>query len=460
MKRALKVNISPKLKSKDQFTKHLNNVFDVIYDAIDVPNLSLFTIIDKIKEFKFAVDSKLVQIIIQNKLDHHFADYHCPACGKRLKEKYTQLREAATTIGTLSFSCPYLYCPSCKTYHTPYENALNLKRGKYQHDVQKVAARMAASETFEEAAEMLNEIYRFNISPDTVHTLTNDLAEEIKLSEIIPTKEELAAIIDKIYKKKKPRPVFVFAADGAMVPIRTETLHVPNCWKEARGLRGYLIDSDRIIHVLSWHQIASKQEFLAHLTEVREKNLIPTDKVRLCFIGDGAQWIWDIVKEVFPDCQQVLDYFHCSEHLHEFARQHFDESKDKEWVEATKVRLFHNDSVNVIAGLKRMKCHTTEARKNRDNLVGYLTNHKDRIDYGKYRRGGYPIGSGAIESANKFISHVRLKRSGAWWKVEYANNILKLRCSKYNSKFDDFFVRYEETKRQEAAKVVRMVRKK
>ena len=74
MKRALKVNISPKMKSKDQFTKHLNNVFDVIYDAIDVPNLSLFAIVDKIKEFEFAVDSKLVQIIIQNKLDHHFAD--------------------------------------------------------------------------------------------------------------------------------------------------------------------------------------------------------------------------------------------------------------------------------------------------------------------------------------------------------------------------------------------------
>ncbi len=442
MRRALKLNIDPKMESKDQFYKHLDKSFDDIFDAIDVPHLSLFQVVDRVKSFKFLVDSKLVQIIIQNKLDHHFADYLCPNCGKYLKVKYTQLREAVTTIGTLSLFCPYLHCSSCNTNHTPYEDALKLKKGKYQHDVQKVAARMASSETFEESAEILNEIYRFGISPDTVHALTNDLADEIQLSEILPTTEELLEIINKIAEGKKRRPVFVFTADGAMLPIRTETRHAPNCWKEARGIRGYLIDQDRIVHVLSWHQIASKQEFLKYLIEIKDKNLLPPDKVRLCFIGDGAQWIWDLVQEVFPNCQEVLDYYHCSEHLHAFANLHFGEGKGQEWLEATKARLFHNEAVQVIAGLKRMKYRSPDDMKNRDNLIGYLSNHKHRIDYGKCRRGGYPIGSGAIESANKFISHVRMKRSGAWWKVDYANNILKLRCARYNSKYDDAFDRY------------------
>lgn len=49
----------------------------------------------------------------------------------------------------------------------------------------------------------------------------------------------------------------------------------------------------------------------------------------------------------------------------------------------------------------------------------------------------YPLGSGAIESANIFICHVRLKRSAAWWKIDNANNVPKLRCAKYNEKFDD-----------------------
>ena len=58
--------------------------------------------------------------------------------------------------------------------------------------------------------------------------------------------------------------------------------------------------------------------------------------------------------------------------------------------------------------------------------------NEDRVDYKFYRNGGYPMGRGGIESSNKTICHVRLKRSGAWWYVEKANQILALRCAKYN----------------------------
>ncbi|MCK5232557.1 MAG: ISKra4 family transposase, partial [Desulfobulbaceae bacterium] len=121
------------------------------------------------------------------------------------------------------------------------------------------------------------------------------------------------------------------------------------------------------------------------------------------------------------------------------------------WIEQTKIRLFHNNAGHVISGLKRMKCQTDEAQNSRDKLVNYLSNHKERIEYGRLRRGGYPLGSGAIESSNKFISNIRLKRSGAWWKVDYANNILKLRCAKYNSKFDTFFNEYENNAKSNRA---------
>jgi hypothetical protein len=66
----------------------------------------------------------------------------------------------------------------------------------------------------------------------------------------------------------------------------------------------------------------------------------------------------------------------------------------------------------------------------------YLKNHSERLDSSAARRGGYHIGSGAMESANKFIAHVRFKRSGAWWYPTKANNILKLRCAKYKGVFD------------------------
>lgn len=458
MKRSRLSKVGPAVESKEQIFSHVDSTFDHLFSLIDVPNLSLYQVVSKVKDSGLKADPKVIQIIIQNKLNHHFANINCKDCGTPLVEKYTRERELATTIGTLFLSCPYCYCPSCKSYHSPYENALNLRPGKYQHDAQKVIARMASSETFEEAAAMLNEIYGFGIAPDTVHSLTNELAEEVTLTEIIPTAEEIREIVDSISAGKHRRPVFVFAADGAMAPIRSETPRNPNCWKEVRGIRGYLLDDNHVAHVLSWHQISSKQQFLEYLLEIRSKNIIPHDKVRLCFVGDGAPWIWDCVREVFPECREVLDYYHCSEHLHKFANLHFGDGKGREWIEATKARLFHNNAAHVIAGLKRMKCFTQESRKSRDSLVNYLSCHQHRIDYGKLRRGGFPIGSGAIESANKFISHVRLKRSGAWWKVEYANNILMLRCAKYNGKFNDLFDSFEKSKRRpaDAAKLKRV----
>ena len=66
MRKALQLNVDPRMESKGQFNKYFDKTFDAIYDAIDVPSLPLFQIVEKIKNFKFAIDSKLVQIIIQN----------------------------------------------------------------------------------------------------------------------------------------------------------------------------------------------------------------------------------------------------------------------------------------------------------------------------------------------------------------------------------------------------------
>ena len=72
-------------------------------------------------------------------------------------------------------------------------------------------------------------------------------------------------------------------------------------------------------------------------------------------------------------------------------------------------------------------------------LIGFLKNSEGRLHYRTARKGGYPIGSGGIEAANKSISHVRFKRSGAWWYIEKANQMLALRCAIYNGTFESVF---------------------
>ena len=95
----------------------------------------------------------------------------------------------------------------------------------------------------------------------------------------------------------------------------------------------------------------------------------------------------------------------------------------------------------MLGGLRRMQPTSDEALTAIDNCWIHLQAHRGRTTYRTLRRGGYPLGSGGRESANKFICHVRLKRSGAWWYEENSNQMLARRCAKYNGTFNQVFTR-------------------
>ena len=84
----------------------------------------------------------------------------------------------------------------------------------------------------------------------------------------------------------------------------------------------------------------------------------------------------------------------------------------------------------VLGGLKRMQAQSDEAAKAMANCWDSLDAHRGRTASRTLRRGGYPLGSGGIESSNKFRCHVRLKRSGAWGYEINSNQMLALRCAK------------------------------
>ncbi|MDA1219122.1 MAG: UPF0236 family protein [Chloroflexi bacterium] len=287
------------------------------------------------------------------------------------------------------------------------------------------------------------------------------MGQGLGVLEVSPTANEIAQRVSKLAEGKKQPPIMVLAIDGAHVPTRPAGARGPGKgrkrqrarraqwqgeWKEAKGFRFYLVDKERIVHVLSWHQIQKDDQMGEALGQVKEAGLIPQEQVRLCVIGDGAKWIWKQVKELFPSAVQILDYYHLSERLHKvaLAQFHNDPLQEREWVEATKARLFYGYLDWVLLGLEGMKPRDEAAREEVRKLWGYLKENQGRMKYRALRRKGYPIGSGGIESANKFISHVRLKRSGAWWYVEQANVMLALRCAKYNRTFRRAFDRYKQ----------------
>src|SRR5438128_8795113 len=115
------------------------------------------------------------------------------------------------------------------------------------------------------------------------------------------------------------------------------------------------MDEERIVHLLSWHQVHNEAQLGKALEQVKKADLIPEDQVRLCVVCDGASWIWKHIKSLFPSARQVLDYYHCKESLHKVAKvQYASSERALEGVEATLTRIYLCTAGWVMGGWKRM----------------------------------------------------------------------------------------------------------
>ena len=65
------------------------------------------------------------------------------------------------------------------------------------------------------------------------------------------------------------------------------------------------------------------------------------ERVRIALLGDGAEWLWNAMTQCFPNAREVLDYYHCAEHIHKVAKLQYGDTLDaQQWAEATITRLF------------------------------------------------------------------------------------------------------------------------
>ena len=257
------------------------------------------------------------------------------------------------------------------------------------------------------------------------------------------------------------RPVLVLGIDGAYVPTRPESAHggavrprPPSGQASvvARPVAGCELSlvsdewgSDRPCAQLA--SGAQRGTTRQALKQGKEAGLIPEEQVRLCVVCDGAEWIWKHVQALFPHARQVLDYYHCAQYLHQVAKVHYGASvRTVEWVEATLTRLYLGKVGVVLGACNGCRHSQTKPHKRLPGCWAYLNEHRGARPTTPSR--GYPLGSGGIESSNKFICHVRLKRSGAWWYELNSNQMLALRCSKYNGTFDQVFARHQQRLRK------------
>jgi hypothetical protein len=449
---------------RDDLHARFDQWLDQLQEQLPDPETSLSELTEAVWTLRQDLTGGLSETIVEHahvgELTRQQAS--CPQCERRLTARPLVSRTVETLVGPVQVERPYFYCTSeCGGFY-PLDQKLELQTGRLQLDVQQAMADLVTEVPYETASTLFGRLSGLSVSSERMHTLTHQVAEGLGVLDVAPSRDEIDHRVAQVAVGRFRRPVLVLGIDGAYVPSRPESARGrrpgqaryrarraqwKHEWREAKGFRFYLLDGDRTVHVLSWHRIQNEQELGEALEQLKTAGLIPQDTVRLCVVCDGADWIWKHVEALFPDACQVLDYYHCSEYLHKVAHEQYaNPVQAREWVEATLTRLYLGQVGWVLGGLRRMQPTSENARKAIDNCWVYLSDHRKRTSYRQFRRGGYPLGSGGIEASNKFICHVRLKRSGAWWYEANSNQMLALRCAKYNGTFSRVFQRYRQEK--------------
>jgi hypothetical protein len=153
----------------------------------------------------------------------------------------------------------------------------------------------------------------------------------------------------------------------------------------------------------------------------------------VCAVQDGAEWQQCFVDYHRPDAVRILDFPHAVEHLATVGRAVFGAGSAafSDWLGVQAHTFKHGDPEQVLAALRTLDLATAvdpEAARHQAEALAYFEKRRDQIAYADFRARGYPIGSGAVESANKLVVEERLKGSGMHWARASVSPMVSLRA--------------------------------
>lgn len=154
----------------------------------------------------------------------------------------------------------------------------------------------------------------------------------------------------------------------------------------------------------------------------------------------------------------ILDLIHVLEYLWKAARalHGADETTTETWVRERMLEILRGRSSVVAAGMTRsatLRGMSSEEREPIDACAHYLLKYSDYLHYDQYLAKGYPIATGVIEGACRYLVKDRMEITGARWSLEGAEAVLRLRSLRASGDFEEywaFHLRQEYKRNHEA----------
>jgi hypothetical protein len=377
------------------------------------------------------------------------------SCGHEARYRERRSRRILTALGGVEITRPWYLCPHCHHGRFPADQELDIENTDFSPGVRRMHALVGQQAPFDQGREQMKVLAGLEVTTKAVERAAEAIGQDIALSQ--QQEIQRAVQLDLPIVVGEPIPILYVQMDGTGVPVvkketegrKGKTDGQPAHTREAKlgcvftqtkwDKEGFAIrDPDSTTYVGA---IETAEEFGRRLY-LEAWNRGWSRAVKKVVIGDGAEWIRNLVETHFPGAIQIVDLYHARQHLWEVARALYpnDAVQQKAWMKVHQKRLLDKGKIEkLVTALRSLRQTNPEVIEKIRTEAEYFEKNSERMRYPKFRRQHLFVGSGVIEAGCKTVIGSRLKQSGMFWTLRGANAILALRCCQLNGRFEDYW---------------------
>ena len=341
--------------------------------------------------------------------------------------------EALCLFGKIVYERAYYHCPHCRRGHFPTDGEFDLEDRKTT-GAREVISLVGVLGPFEESSgRTLPRLTGLNVSASTVRRTAESVGQDV--ADRRAAGDTFAGGGPWEWNRDLAgRQVAYVGLDATGVRQQGPRGEKAECRMPWVGLvfnpqppqqkrRARIWDTRYVAGLMSLDEMSRQLRAECQSVGVRHADVV------VCLTDGGNGLEECLVKTlggIAQDMEFILDFYHASEHLTEFAKLWIrEESQRTEQVSAWCHQLKHEGGASLLSELETLELQTAsaETRESHRLLLGYLRSNQHRMDYPRYLTNGWQIGSGMVESACNTVVCQRLKESGMRWR-EYGTTTL------------------------------------
>jgi hypothetical protein len=325
-----------------------------------------------------------------------------------------------TALGEVRLQRCYACCPACEQGGFPVDTHLGLCGGLSRRALQ-MACRAGVADPFRKAEVLLQELAGWSVAADTLRRRCHEQA-----AGAAATRPQRTALPEAFAQARGEAELHIDAGKVNTVEDQWRDIKVAILARRERaepcdssGLEQRHLPQPSVRSVVA--AVAGREAFGVQVEAEALRLEMPLGR-GLSVLGDGAAWIWNLAEEHFDGAAQLLDVWHGVEKLATAGRDALGAGAAFDaWLACGKEKLVGDGYAGVCEHLA-VSLVGTAAQAQLSEVAGdvlnYFAGHQERLGYAPRLQRGQTIGSGLVEGSIKQLVNLRMKRTGARWRVE------------------------------------------